>query len=89
MIAHAELVTLILGLALAAFLIFNRDRLRRLPGWGWLTAAIGSMLLAWIATIVEGFLAHDLFNHLEHLTYAAAAVFLAGWVWRGHRAVRP
>jgi len=35
------------------------------------------MLGGYASTVIESFIAHDLFNHLEHLLYAVAGVCFA------------
>lgn len=80
-----ELTVLISALLISvASLYFGRD-LRRLPQWKVLLAGLGCLVLGGTATIVEHFVAYDVFNALEHAAYLAQSVLLLAWALGARR----
>ncbi len=82
MIQQNELITFLVGLGVALYLISNRRRMSRLPCPTCLYVAYLALFTGWSLTIVEGFLYADLFNLLEHLAYAVSSVAAATWCWK-------
>ena len=80
-----ELFNVVLGVAVLVFLLVRRRALRRLPDAGVLFAAYGALLLAWIATVVEGLLWPIALNYAEHACYALSALLLTVWGWHAMR----
>lgn len=71
MIQQSELLVLALAVALGPFIAWAYRgidfRERR-----WLAAALFAMVTAYVATILEGFMALTLFNAIEHAAFAIA-----------------
>jgi hypothetical protein len=80
-----ELTVLISALLISvASLYFGRD-LRRLRQWKLLLAGLGCLVLGGTATIVEHFVAYDVFNTLEHAAYLAQSGLLLVWALGARR----
>jgi hypothetical protein len=77
-----EVLMLALGIGVCLFGIASRRRLARVPGWPLLAVSYAVMLVAWIATVLEGFWLATPLNIVEHVGYALGAVLLAAWCWR-------
>ncbi|MEW6427281.1 MAG: hypothetical protein AB1568_04510 [Thermodesulfobacteriota bacterium] len=75
MIEPNELLTLLLGCCVAIFLAANLRRLRETVG-GELLLAYAALLAGWAFGVAEGFFLGVLLNLLEHVCYAASALFL-------------
>lgn len=80
-----ELTVLFAALLLAAVSGHYRRNLRRVPEWRFLLAGLGFLLVGSTATIVEHFVAYDLFNTLEHFAYFAQSLMLLIWALRTQR----
>lgn len=81
-IEDRELISLILGLTVAAVLFFNRQSIRSLPGARWWVAAFLVRLLAWILTVVEDFIWPDFLNTVEHLALMISTGLIAIAAWQ-------
>lgn len=77
-----EVVMLALGVGVLAFALKHRKQLARVPHWRLLFLAYRILLVAWTATVLEGFFLPTALNLLEHAGYAAAATLIALWCWR-------
>lgn len=73
MVQPSEVVTLLVALVLAPMIVTSVIRIRMAHG-ALVLAALGALLVSYIATIVEGLLLPDLFNALEHFSLAAAGL---------------
>jgi len=82
-----ELTVLLSALLLAAVSGYFWRELRRVPEWRFLLAGIGCLIAGSTATIVEHFIAYDLFNTIEHASYFAQSLVLAIWAFRARRVV--
>lgn len=81
---------LVLGLAIALTpLILITLREIAMPGRGLFAAAYLSIVAAFVFTVLEGIAAYELFNVLEHASYALSAVLMAAVAWRERRAWAP
>ncbi len=79
-----EVVDLAVALFLTPIILSGARAFKPKVRW-FLTGFLGCLLVALMATVVEGFVAYAAFNALEHLMYAAAGVITgAGAVltWR-------
>lgn len=79
MIQENELVMLVFGVGVLAFILANRSQLKRLPSARFLLAAFYILLAGWILTVLEGYMLQASFNFMEHLCYAVSAIALAIW----------
>ncbi len=70
----SEITVLAVALAAGIFILGHRKWLRQQPLSTTAIAWFVLQLLAWSFTVLEGFFYANLFNFLEHLFYAAAAV---------------
>jgi phosphoglycerol transferase MdoB-like AlkP superfamily enzyme len=52
-----------------------------LPGKRWFVFGYVAMLAGYVFTVVEGYYAPDVFNLLEHCSYALAGIGFAGGAW--------
>jgi hypothetical protein len=77
-----EVMMLTLGIGVLCFAIASRRSLARIPDLPLLACSFLIMLIAWIATVVEGFWLAGPLNVLEHGGYALGAALLAVWCWR-------
>lgn len=76
MIRPSEVQILLLALSLSP-LIIGMYRATHWHGKPWLGAGLLSMLVAYVSTVVEGFVAESFFNGLEHTAYAVGAICFA------------
>jgi len=73
MVNESEAVALFLIITVAVlYLAFTRQYRR--PRMPFLYAGYGCIAAGFLFTVLEGFFWHDLFNLLEHLSYAVAGV---------------
>ncbi|MDP2181877.1 MAG: hypothetical protein Q8K99_04820 [Actinomycetota bacterium] len=83
---QASEVLVLLGAVLLMPLIWRSLSALRLEGRGYLRAGLLALLVAYVTTIAEGFVAFDFFNAVEHGGYAVAGIlfvlFGAGWLRR-------
>ena len=81
-----EVIQLLLGLGAVIFVVANRKRLRDVPDYGLLRLAFYSVLLAWVATVAEEFVAdrpgYHVINLIEHAFYTSSTVMLCVWALR-------
>ncbi len=81
MIQQSELITLLVGVGVAIYVLLNFRRLSRIPRFSTLLIAYISLLAAWALTVLEGFFLGDLLNILEHASYAVSSVTTTLWCW--------
>jgi hypothetical protein len=90
MIQQNELITFMVGIGVALFILINRRRIARIPGSSWLLLSYSALLAGWTLTIVEGFVLADVTNVIEHACYMASSMAAAVWCWivlvKGERA---
>jgi hypothetical protein len=79
MIQQNELITFLVGLGVALYILANFSRLRTIPNSRFLIGSYFALLTGWALTILEGFLLPTALNTLEHLSYAACSVLAALW----------
>jgi hypothetical protein len=82
-----EIINLISGLV-SLLLIFSISRTKGLPRFRFFYAGFFTILLAYALTIIEGFAFHDLFDLLEHVSYALSGVLFAAGCWSISRIAR-
>lgn len=80
MYQESEIVVLLMAVFLTP-LIYVVFRTVRLPGKRWFVFAYGAMMVAYVCTVIEGYLAPDVFNMLEHLGYAISGAGFVGGAW--------
>ena len=73
---------LILGLGVFWFVLFNKQKIRRIIAWRLLLYAFYFLMSGWFFTVIEGFILKPFFNLLEHVSYSFSAVILAMWCYR-------
>ncbi|MGD8388266.1 MAG: hypothetical protein PVG49_14075 [Desulfobacteraceae bacterium] len=83
MIHENELIMLASGLGALAFVLANYSKLKQVPFSKIFLRGFYILLLGWVLTVLEGFFLSRVFNFLEHLCYAASAVVVAFWFWKG------
>ena len=85
MVQTTELFQLALALVLAP-LVARSLRSVKIPGRRYIGHALLFAILSYVFTILEGFVAPDSFNLLEHLAVAGCGVFfgLSAWAGRVH-----
>lgn len=81
LLPESEIITLILGLAGLAVMI-GLMRGREMAGLRLFAAGYAALLASYIFTVLESFFLHDLFNLLEHISYALSGWLLALACWR-------
>jgi hypothetical protein len=91
MYQESEIVNLLMALFLTPIMFATFRRLR-LSGKAWLLLGYTAMMVGYVTTIAEGYYAPDLFNFIEHLSYAVSGIGFLGGLWnvlveaRGRRA---
>lgn len=75
-IQQSELIILVLAVAFLPLMV-RAYRGIDLPGKRWLAAMVAATLVAYVATIAEGFVLPEPLNVLEHASFAVAGVCLA------------
>lgn len=80
-----ELTVLFAALLLAAVSLHYRNNLRRVPQWHILLLGLGCLVVGSSATIIEHFVAYELFNTIEHAAYFAQSLMLMLWALRTRR----
>ena len=76
MYQESEIINLVSGI-ISLLIILVIARTKELPRFRFFSSAFIAILLAYLWTVVEGFLFFRLFNFLEHMSYAAAGVLFA------------
>ncbi len=74
-----EILTLVLGIFVAIFIIYYNSQTKDLPFRKYLLAAYYLLLWGWFCTVAEGFVWYSFFNYSEHISYALGSVFLFIW----------
>ena len=80
-----ELTVLFSALLLAAATVYFRRDVQRVPQWQLLLAGVACLSTGSISTIVEHFVAYDIFNTLEHASYLMQSLMLLLWAIRVRR----
>jgi len=83
-IRENEVVSLVLYVGVLIFVLANFKRLKHIPGFALLLAALLTFLCTALLTVLEGVFpdpsaGHWWFNFLEHCGYAGCAILLAVW----------
>ena len=81
MIQENEFLTLLIGIGLFIFIIFNYEKLKTLPAMKIILVGLSFLLIGWFLTILEEFFLEDLLNLLEHLCYIISSIIMAVWFW--------
>ena len=82
MVQQNEIIMLLLDIGCMVFILINRQRVKRIPVAGILTAGFYVLLAGNVLTILEGFFWEELLNVLEHICYAASSMLMAVWCWK-------
>jgi hypothetical protein len=80
MYQESEIVDLLMAVFLAP-IMYATFRSLRLAGKPWFVLGFGAMVVGYVTTIAEGYYAPDLFNFLEHLSYAVSGIGFLGGLW--------
>lgn len=75
-----ELIMLLLGLVVLVFILMNKTRLRKIPGYKVFVSAFFCFLAAWVFTVLEGIFWRETLNLLEHALYVSGTALLFIWV---------
>jgi len=81
-----EVAVLVGALLLVGCTVYFVRDFKRVPRWQLLGLAILSLVLGNVATVLEHFVAFNVFNHLEHAAYAMQSLLLATWAYKLQRA---
>jgi hypothetical protein len=81
MIQQNELITFLVGIGVALFILPNRRRILQIPGSPYILLSFAALLAGWGLTVAEGFFLGDLLNLLEHACYMISSVAAAVWCW--------
>ncbi len=82
MFSEIELLTLLGGIVVLGFALWNREFLKKIPDAAILMGSYGCFLIAWFSTFAESFVFPDFFNITEHSMYAAGSILLCLWCYR-------
>lgn len=89
MVEEIEVITLAGGVAVLAFLLWDRSVIARSPHASLFMWAYACTLGGWGMTVAESFALPGLLNLAEHALYAAGSLLLALWSFRTFRDSRP
>jgi hypothetical protein len=81
-IQKSELVMFIIAMGVLLFVVNNFSRLKMFPTLNILLAGFAAFWMAWLFTILEGFLLHGFLNFMEHICYIAGSILIAAWCWK-------
>jgi hypothetical protein len=76
-----QIAVALLGMGVVLFGIWNRRRLRTVPAWPVLWAALCMLVAGWTLAVLAEVLWPAVLNSLEHACYAASSVLMAVWCW--------
>lgn len=79
MIHENEVLVLLLGMGVLAFILSNCSRLKYIQASKVLIAGFYVLLVGWILTILEGFFWQEYTNIFEHMCYAASSILICTW----------
>ena len=85
MIQENEVIMFLIGIGALLFEVWNRDQLNAIRNKKFLIMAFHFLVLAWLITILEGFIWGDTLNILEHFCYAVSGVLISIWTWKATR----
>jgi hypothetical protein len=80
MYQESEIVNLLMALFLTPIMFATFRRLR-IAGRPWFLLGYAAMMAGYVTTIAECYYAPDLFNLLEHLSYAISGIGFLGGLW--------
>jgi hypothetical protein len=89
MVEEIEVITLVGGLVVLGFMIWDRAVLSRRPHAHLLMGAYVCFLAGWGMSVLESFILPDLINLAEHLLYVAGSSLMALWGLRLVRGGQP
>lgn len=81
MVEHNELITFFVAAGVGVFILFNWNRIKRIPEYRWLLAAYDLFFVGLTLALVEGFILPEVMSVLEHLSYMLSSVLAAAWCW--------
>ena len=76
-----EIISLLLGIGVLAFMVRQRQILVNIPYYGLLQSAFLLLFASLTCSVVEEWILNALLNDLQHVTSALSAVVLAIWCW--------
>jgi len=79
-IQENEIISCILTVGVSLFVLVNHRAISQIPRSNLLLQCLVFLLLSNFFTVLEGVMLTEMFNFLEHLSYAASLVCLALWV---------
>ena len=81
MLQQNELITFLVGTGAALYLVLNRRRFKKIPGYSWLYLSYAALFSGWTLTLIEGFVLPRTVNVLEHAFYMLSSMSAAAWCW--------
>lgn len=81
MIDQSEILTLLFGIGTLVFVVTNIRRLRSFPQASLFLTAFAMVLPGWMATLFDQLFWGELFNAIEHVSYAGAMTLFALWTY--------
>jgi len=81
MVEHNKLITFFIGAGVGIFILFNWNRIKRIPEYIWLLAAFASFFSGLTLALVGGFVFPEIIHALEHISYMLSSVLAAIWCW--------
>lgn len=81
MVQENEVLTLILAIGVLLFVLVGKRGLQFPQRPVLLLAAFVAACGGWLFTVLEGFIAADACNVLEHACYAASSIVFVVWIW--------
>ena len=80
MFQESEIVNLGFGFA-SLIVVFYLSKRFEIPKSKYVYAGFSFILLAYVFTVIEGVVFHDLFDNLEHLCYAVSSILFFIYCW--------
>jgi hypothetical protein len=79
MFEEREVITLLLGVGVAVFIVQQIDLIRSVQHWRLLLTAFGLLFVSLACSVIEEFFLNALLNFTQHLCSALSAVSMAAW----------
>lgn len=81
MVEERDVLSLLLSAGVLVLAYRNRRSLAYLTSFPLLFASVSVLVVAFVATVLEGIFWSPAFNFIEHASYGLSSVLLAFWAW--------
>ena len=74
-----ELISLVIGCLVMGFLLFEWQRVKRIPNFGRLFSCFTLLFMSWFLSVIEIFFFEGVLNFFQHLASGISGVLLFAW----------